>query len=107
MVTKQTVETKPSQQGPYGFPLQFKDWNKETVEELARKNEIGELSETHWKVINYVHDYYAKYGTGPPVIRIARHCNLKVDDICGKLFPCGVARGAYLLAGLPRPAGCI
>ena len=107
MVTNQSKETEPSQQDPYGFPLDFKDWNRKTVEELARKNEIGELTDAHWRVINFVHEYYAKYGTGPPIVKIARQCDISVDEICGKLFPCGVARGAYLLAGLPRPAGCI
>ncbi len=93
--------------GPFGFPLEFKKWTHEKVKELAEKNEIGELTEEHWKVIDYVHEFYLKNKRGPSVVRIAKHCNLSSDKLCGDLFPCGVVRGAYLLAGLPRPSGCI
>ncbi len=94
-------------QDPYGFPVNFEEWSREKVLELAERNKIGKLTEAHWKVINYVHDYYLKNGTGPPLVKIAKHSGLSSKEICENLFPCGVVRGAYLLAGLPRPAGCI
>jgi sulfur relay (sulfurtransferase) DsrC/TusE family protein len=43
---------------------------------------------------------------GPPVVKIGKATGLNAADIC-RLFPCGVVRGAYRLAGLPRPAGCM
>ncbi|MFC1477319.1 TusE/DsrC/DsvC family sulfur relay protein [candidate division KSB1 bacterium] len=101
----QSVEE--SHQDPFGFPLHFKEWSREKVLELAEKNEIGELTEDHWKVIDYVHDYYVKYNRGPTVISIAKHCGFSSKKLCGDLFPCGVVKGAFLLAGLPRPSGCI
>jgi len=92
---------------PLGFPLEFKEWTRDKVKELAKKNEIGDLTEEHWEVIDFVHDYYVKFGRGPTVVNIAKHCRLTSKKLCGDLFPCGVVRGAYLLAGLPRPSGCI
>ena len=103
-VEKQSDE---SLQDPHGFPLSFENWTRKKVEELAKRNEIGELTENHWKIIDFVHDHYTKYGRGPSLVKIARHSGLSSKVICSDLFPCGVVKGAYLLAGLPRPAGCI
>lgn len=38
--------------------------------------------------------------------KVAKHCDLSMDEMCD-LFPCGLVRGAYKVAGLPRPPGCI
>jgi tRNA 2-thiouridine synthesizing protein E len=73
--------------------------------DLAEKNEIGPLTEEHWKVIEFVKSYFETNGTGPPVVKIGKHTGMTAAEIC-HLFPCGVVRGAYRLAGLPRPPGC-
>ncbi len=75
------------------------------VEKLAEEIRIGPLTAEHWKVIDFVKSYYREHGVGPPVVRIARATGLSLAQIC-RLFPCGIVRGAYRLAGLPRPAGC-
>ncbi|MCP5116528.1 MAG: TusE/DsrC/DsvC family sulfur relay protein [bacterium] len=77
-----------------------------TVEQLAKQIKIGPLTEDHWKVIDFVKVYYEEHGVGPPVVKIGKVTGLHLTEIC-QLFPCGVVRGAYRLAGLPRPAGCI
>ncbi len=89
-----------------GFLKTLSNWNPSVVQELAEKNEIGPLTEEHWQVIKFVKDYYETYGTGPPVVKIGKTTGLSTKEIC-RLFPCGVVRGAYRLAGLPRPPGCI
>ena len=38
--------------------------------------------------------------------QVAKATGLSSKVIC-ELFPCGIAKGAYRLAGLPRPAGCL
>lgn len=88
-----------------GFLKTVASWDRSMVEALAEKNNIGPLTEDHWRVIEFVRDFYATYGTGPAVVRIGRATGLSPKQICG-LFPCGVVRGAYRLAGLPRPPGC-
>ena len=89
-----------------GFLKTLSNWNPSVVQELAEKNEIGPLTEEHWRIIEFVKDYYETYGTGPPVVKIGKTTGLSTKEIC-HLFPCGVVRGAYRLAGLPRPPGCI
>ncbi|MEW5946605.1 MAG: TusE/DsrC/DsvC family sulfur relay protein [bacterium] len=92
--------------GADGFLSEISSWSRETAEELARRNEIGPLHEGHWRVIEFVREYYMRHGTGPPVYAIHRATGLSMKRIC-EYFPCGVVRGAYRLAGLPRPPGCI
>ena len=89
-----------------GFLKTLSTWTRSMAEELAEKNDIGPLTDEHWKVIEFVKDYYETHGTGPPVVKIGKTTGLSAEAICG-LFPCGVVRGAYRLAGLPRPPGCI
>jgi len=88
-----------------GFLKTVSEWNRSMAKALAEKNDIGPLNDEHWKVIEFVKQYYETYATGPPVVKIGKATGMSRDEICG-LFPCGVVRGAYRLAGLPRPPGC-
>jgi len=88
-----------------GFLSEISTWNEQVAEELARRNEIWPLTEDHWKVVRFLRDYYLKYAQGPVVLKISRATGLSVQRIC-ELFPCGMVRGAYRIAGLPRPPGC-
>ena len=89
-----------------GFLKELSTWSREIAEELASRNDIGPLTEDHWKIIEYVKEFYEKYGTGPSILKIGKRTGFSSKKIC-TLFPCGVARGAYRLAGLPRPSGCL
>jgi len=88
-----------------GFLKTVAGWSRSMAELLAERNDLGPLSDAHWKVIEFVKQYYELHATGPPVVRICKETGLSRDQIC-HLFPCGVVRGAYRLAGLPRPPGC-
>lgn len=88
-----------------GFLSEFCAWNRRVAENLARMNDIWPLTEEHWKVIDFVRDYYLKFAQGPVACKICRATGLSLRRLC-ELFPCGIVRGPYLLAGLPRPAGC-
>lgn len=100
-----TVQTELMEDAD-GFLREMSSWNRDIAEELAKRNDLGPLTEDHWKIIEYVKDFYITNGRGPSVVRVARHTGLSHKKICD-LFPCGLARGAYRLAGLPRPAGCL
>jgi len=91
---------------PDGFLKEMSSWTKEVAEKLAKDNSIGSLNDDHWMIIEFVKRYYDETGQGPPIIKISKHTGFSSGYIC-ELFPCGVARGAYRLAGLPRPSGCI
>jgi tRNA 2-thiouridine synthesizing protein E len=89
-----------------GFLKEMSTWTREKAEELATQNDLAPLSETHWKIIDFVRKYYVENRLAPPVVKIGRALGLRPTEICD-LFPCGMAKGAYRLAGLPRPPGCL
>ena len=89
-----------------GFLKEMTTWSREIAEELAQRNDLGPLIEDHWRIIEYVRGYYQEFGVGPSIVKIAKATGFGSGYIC-HLFPCGVARGAYRLAGLPRPHGCL
>lgn len=91
-----------------GFLNDMEFWSVDLAEEMAKSNDIAAygLTDAHWSVIKYVKDYYKDYGRGPEMVKVAKACGLSLKDMCN-LFPCGLVKGAYKLAGLPRPPGCI
>ncbi|MHC4661849.1 MAG: TusE/DsrC/DsvC family sulfur relay protein [Planctomycetota bacterium] len=89
-----------------GFLKEISTWSREMALDLAERNDLAPLTEEHWKIIEYVRDYFLATGQAPPVVKIGKALDMSHTEICD-LFPCGVARGAYRLAGLPRPPGCL
>lgn len=91
-----------------GFMNRDEQWTRDLAEFLARENKIvdGKLSDDHWKIIDYIREYYLNCRQGPPVVKISKVTGFSRERIC-ELFPCGVARGAFRLAGLPKPPGCV
>ncbi len=82
-------------------------WSADVAEKLAKNSEMSEgLTGAHWQVINFVRGYFQENGRGPEAVKVAKHCDISMDDLC-TLFPCGLVKGAYKVAGLPRPHGCI
>lgn len=81
-------------------------WNEELAEFLAKTEEIEELTEDHWKVINYLNNYYKEFGIAPMVRKLCKDTGFKLNYIY-ELFPSGPAKGACKIAGLPKPTGCV
>ena len=89
-----------------GFLKPKTGWDRDVAKELAERNDLGPLTDAHWEIIEFVREYFRNHGEGPPIVKIAKATGMKSGQIC-TLFPCGIARGAYRLAGLPRPTGCL
>jgi dissimilatory sulfite reductase related protein len=89
-----------------GFMHKGEDWSEKVAKEIAERNDLGPLTKEHWKIIKFVRKYYADKREGPPIVKISKATGMTSKEICN-LFPCGVAKGAYRLAGLPRPTGCL
>ena len=100
-----SAQVSPEVLDPNGFLKTMAGWTRDDAEKLAVEHGVGVLTEEHWKVIEYVQGFFRTYGLGPPVVRVHKVTGLSSVDIC-KLFPCGMVKGAYRLAGLPRPPGC-
>jgi len=109
MTEEQSQTADPNLEGNLdedGFLKTMSQWNRSTAQTLAEMNDIGPLNENHWKIIEFVKTYYEEHASGPPVVRICKETGVSRAEVC-RLFPCGVAKGAYRLAGLPRPSGCL
>lgn len=89
-----------------GFIIDPETWNEDVAKYFAATEGINELSEEHWKVINYLRDYYKQFQIAPMIRKLCKEtgCSLKVIY---ELFPSGPAKGACKLAGLPKPTGCV
>jgi tRNA 2-thiouridine synthesizing protein E len=105
IMTDQQPEHPIPDLGPNGFLKTMADWDRAEAQRLAIEHGVGQLTDDHWKVIEFVQSYYRTYGLGPPVVKVHQETGLSSTDICD-LFPCGMVKGAYRLSGLPRPPGC-
>jgi tRNA 2-thiouridine synthesizing protein E len=81
-------------------------WSQDVAKDFACSEAINELTEEHWKVINYIRNYYLQFGIAPMIRKLCKETGFKLADIY-KLFPSGPAKGACKLAGLPKPTGCV
>lgn len=90
-----------------GFLVNPEEWNEEVAVFLAKKEEgLENLTEEHWKVINYIRNYYLENKLAPMVRNVCKTTGLPLKKIYD-LFPSGPAKGACKLAGLPKPDGCV
>jgi len=89
-----------------GFICDPDKWNEAVAETLAETEGIEELTEEHWKVMNYLRDYYQKFGVAPMIRKLCKETGFPLKKIYD-LFPSGPAKGAFKVAGLPKPTGCV
>jgi tRNA 2-thiouridine synthesizing protein E len=90
-----------------GFLVDPSKWSPEIAGFIAKEQEkIEELTEEHWKVIDYLREYYKKYDFAPPIRMVVKKSGISLEKIYD-LFPSGPAKGACKVAGLPKPTGCV
>ena len=90
-----------------GFLQKPDEWNEAVALALAKSEEgLDELTVEHWKVINYIRDYYLEKNLAPMVRKVCKNSGFSLKYIF-ELFPSGPAKGACKLAGLPKPDGCV
>jgi TusE/DsrC/DsvC family sulfur relay protein len=89
-----------------GFLVDPDVWNQDIVEAFAKIEEVSELTEDHWKVINYLRNYYKQFGIAPMIRKLCKDTGFTLKQIYD-MFPSGPAKGACKLAGLPKPTGCV
>lgn len=89
-----------------GFLVNLDDWTEEMAVFLAKEEGVEELSEDHWKLINYLRGYFKDYGIAPMVRKMTKESGYSLKEIYD-LFPSGPAKGACKVAGLPKPTGCV
>jgi tRNA 2-thiouridine synthesizing protein E len=90
-----------------GFMLEPQEWDEDIAAALAQSEEgLEELTPDHWKVIQYIREYYLEKNMAPMVRKVCKNSGFPLKYIF-ELFPSGPAKGACKLAGLPKPDGCV
>ena len=89
-----------------GFIVNPDLWNEAIVQVFGKLEGVENLTEKHWKVINYLRDYYKQFGIAPMIRKLCKETGFTLKEIY-ELFPSGPAKGACKLAGLPKPTGCV
>lgn len=95
-----------------GYLANLSDWSTELAEAMAT-NDGCKMSEAHWKIINFLREYYDEYQTAPTVRVLTKIIGQRLGKDKGnskylyELFPYGPAKQACKYAGLPKPTGCV
>jgi tRNA 2-thiouridine synthesizing protein E len=89
-----------------GFMEKPELWSERIALALASTEGMNELSENHWKVVQYLRNYYQKFGIAPMIRKLCKETGFSLKEIY-ELFPSGPAKGACKVAGLAKPTGCV
>jgi len=111
-ITEFEFNGKSYQVYPKGNLVNLSEWSEEMGVYMAAQEGIT-LNKDHWEVINYLRDFYFKYGITPMVKLLMKNMRQHVgkhkssEAYLYDLFPGGPARQGSRIAGLPAPQGCI
>ena len=75
-------------------------WTPELAQLVADRENLGKLSEAHWRVISALRDYHARFGVAPAMSQICREAGLAKDAGHTLFHTC---LNAWRIAGLPNP----
>ena len=89
-----------------GFIQEPDCWNEALAAAIAKTEDVEVLTEDHWKVVNYLRDYYKQFGIAPMIRKLCKETGFTLKEIYD-MFPSGPAKGACKIAGLPKPTGCV
>ena len=84
-----------------GFLTKADVWTVDVARILAHGQMPEDLTDDHWKVINYMRHYYLEFRSVPPVRKMARDTGISLREL-KVLFPEGLTKGACRIAGIPR-----
>jgi len=95
-----------------GWLLNLDEWSEELAAQIAITENVGELTEEHWNIINMARTYFQENGAvcEPRAFSKLMKKEYGKDKSDQKyiysLFPTGLIKCANKIAGLPRPKGC-
>ena len=90
----------------HGFMQDTARWTEDIARAYANLENVKDLTEDHWKAINYLRSYYLQNGICPMVRRLIKETGFTLKRLYD-LFPNGPAQSACKWAGVPKPTGCV
>jgi TusE/DsrC/DsvC family sulfur relay protein len=88
-----------------GFIWNPEEWTEEIAVVLAKEMGLEQITDTHWKVIRFLRDYFFYHGRAPLNRDIKAGTGLSLLEL-ETLFPEGIRKGARRVAGLRNPRSC-
>lgn len=89
-----------------GFIQDPETWDEKMAVDLAITEGVDDMTEEHWKLVNYLREYYLKFQIAPMIRKLCKETGFDLKKVY-ELFPSGPAKGACKVAGLPKPTGCV
>jgi TusE/DsrC/DsvC family sulfur relay protein len=89
-----------------GYMTDPNAWTREIAVELAKQEGIPELTEAHWKVVEFCRKNAATSGKAPTLRQITTGSGITTKDMF-TLFPKGPAKKVAKISGLGKPEGCV
>jgi len=87
-----------------GYLTDFSQWTKEVGEEIAKEKDV-EMTEEHWKVIEYLQEKHKKE-EALSIRGIKKSGVVNIKEFYN-LFPGGPLKISTMIAGIPKPKSCI
>jgi tRNA 2-thiouridine synthesizing protein E len=89
-----------------GFMVDPAQWTPEIAREIARQEGLPELTEAHWKIIDFCRLSAKDTGKAPTLRTITTGTGISTKDMFS-LFPKGPAKKVAHISGLGKPEGCV
>jgi len=95
-----------------GWLLNLDEWSEELAAQIAITENVGDLTEEHWNIINMAREYFHDNGqvceprAFSKLMKKAYGKDKSDQKYIYSLFPTGLIKCANKIAGLPRPKGC-
>ena len=88
-----------------GFMTQYDQWDEDIAAALAAAIDV-DLTDEHWKVINFLREDFKEKGETPTIRRVSTAGGVDTKKLF-QLFPKKPAKKMSYIAGLPKPHGCV
>lgn len=95
-----------------GWLENLDEWSEGLAVEIAKNEQIPELTEEHWDIIRTAREYFEENGVVAEPRLFSKLMKKKYGNdrssqkYIYSLFPTGLIKCANKVAGLPRPKGC-
>lgn len=88
-----------------GYLSDHSQWNRDVAVELAKEEGI-ELTDEHWKVLDFIAADFTEKQAVPGMRRLNKVGGIPTKDLY-RLFPNGPIKKAARISGFPKPASCV
>ena len=89
-----------------GFMTNSNQWNKDLAVEIAQGEGIAELTDDHWKIIDFCRANAENSGAAPTLRQITKGTGISTKELFA-LYPKGPAKKVAKISGLGKPEGCV